>query len=91
MNSLTDAEKRILNMSADLFNAIVALPVLHALDVAETVRDIHDIQNRIMARPVLRELGMPVAAPVVSPCNHTWYLEGRDDHHHKCSTCGAIE
>lgn len=51
---MTKEEQDILNMTADLWNAILDLPVLHPLDMKETQRDIHNIQHRIMARKAYR-------------------------------------
>jgi hypothetical protein len=51
---LTDEEREILELTAALWNRIKSLPVLHVADISETARDIHDIQNRIAARPVIR-------------------------------------
>lgn len=53
---LTKDENDALKLSGLLFNVFHNLPVLHASDRAETIRDIHDIQNRIMSRAVFREL-----------------------------------
>jgi len=41
-------------MTADLWNAIADLGGLHRCDLEETARDIHNIQNRIMARVAKR-------------------------------------
>jgi len=48
---LTFREQEILEMTKKLFQALNELPVLHKSDMAENVRDIHNIQNRIMSRP----------------------------------------
>jgi len=53
---LTDQEKAILGMTAELWNALIELPAPHGHDNAEHMRDIHDIQNRILARVARREL-----------------------------------
>jgi len=52
---LTEQETVVLNLTRDLWNAIKALPELHASDLPESMRDIHDIQHRIMARPAYRQ------------------------------------
>lgn len=49
---MTQKEQAVLKITADLWNAILDLPVLHPSDMRETERDIHNIQNRIMARNV---------------------------------------
>lgn len=51
---LTVSELHCLKLAAELMNAITLLPVQHPSDLEETVRDIHDIQNRIMARLTTR-------------------------------------
>lgn len=53
---LTEQEKQILGLTADLWNELIKLPAPHGFDNAEHMRDIHDIQNRIMARSAHREL-----------------------------------
>ena len=53
---ITEDERAILNIVADLWNAILALPVLHSEDEHEHRRDIHNIENRIMARAAMRIL-----------------------------------
>ena len=52
---LTEQERRILAMTADLWNELISLPAPHGSDNAEHLRDIHDIQNRIYARSAIRE------------------------------------
>lgn len=56
MTSLTDAELDILNQTVQLWNSYVALPYHHPSELKEMERDIHDIQNRLCARPTTREL-----------------------------------
>lgn len=51
---LTAPELHCLKLSAELMNAITLLSVQHPSDIEETIRDIHDIQNRIMARLTAR-------------------------------------
>ena len=51
---LTPREKTILQTTVVLWNAICKLEELHPQDREEACRDIHNIQNRIMARPELR-------------------------------------
>jgi hypothetical protein len=53
---LTAAEVEVLHLSADLFNAIHALGDHHPSDMEELTRDIHNIQNRVMARVAARSL-----------------------------------
>lgn len=47
---LTAGERRVLELSGELVVAFKELPVLHPLDLPELVRDVHDIQNRLLAR-----------------------------------------
>lgn len=51
---LTNDEQRVLQLSGKLADELDALPVLHESDMSENIRDIHNIQNRIMARAELR-------------------------------------
>lgn len=47
---LTEQEKEILSKTADIWNSFLELPDFHPSDRQEMARDIHNIQNRIMAR-----------------------------------------
>lgn len=51
---MTEEEKRILALTAELWNALIALPAPHGFDGQEHMRDIHDIQNRLLARVARR-------------------------------------
>lgn len=51
---LTDEEQAAMELTKALARAMRALEVLHDQDWPETVVDIHNIQNRIMARPILQ-------------------------------------
>lgn len=51
---MTEEEKRILALTAELWNALISLPAPHGFDGAEHMRDIHDIQNRLLARVARR-------------------------------------
>lgn len=53
--SLTDEEKAVLEKSAELWNAIIALTPMHASDNPEHMRDLHNIQNRLLARATKRD------------------------------------
>jgi hypothetical protein len=48
------AEKRLLDLTVELWNGFFDLPDLHPADREEMARDIHDIQHRIMARATRR-------------------------------------
>lgn len=52
--SLTEQEKEILDMTAKLWNAMLALPDKHPHESEEHMRDIHNIQNRVLARVAKR-------------------------------------
>lgn len=52
--SLTEQEKIVLATTASLWNQLNALPPPHRHDREEHMRDIHNIQNRIMARLAVR-------------------------------------
>lgn len=54
MKGLTPDEVAIIDALGEVANQISKLPVQHPLDLPETVRDIHDLQNRIMARVAVR-------------------------------------
>lgn len=58
---LTEQEKVALALTAELYKALQALPADHPHDMPEHVRDIHNIQNRILARPAYRSqnIGQP--------------------------------
>jgi hypothetical protein len=53
---MTKEEKEVLELATKLWNALVALPVMHHDDNAEHMRDIHDIQNRVLARSAIRAM-----------------------------------
>ncbi len=53
---LTEQELEALQIVGQAFNAVASLPQIHKADLSELVRDIHNIQNRILARPALRQL-----------------------------------
>ena len=53
---LTNKERAVVEAAADLWNLIVELKVEHGQDLMEYNRDIHNIQNRVMARPIRRAL-----------------------------------
>lgn len=52
--NLSVAEQECLELSGRLMGCFATLPVLHPKDLAEMERDIHDIQNRILARAAYR-------------------------------------
>lgn len=53
---LTEQEKACIEMTKELWNALLKLPAMHKFDNPEHMRDIHNIQNRIMANSVIREM-----------------------------------
>ncbi|MBC7907039.1 MAG: hypothetical protein H7Y60_09880 [Rhodospirillaceae bacterium] len=54
MTALTTKEQRAIELTAQLWNVLVELGGHHPADMAETARDIHNIQNRVMARVACR-------------------------------------
>ena len=52
---MTPQENKVLDISADLWNEFVKLPMLHKDDNNEFRFHIHAIQNMIMARPQQRK------------------------------------
>ena len=56
--ALTEDEWKCLELIGKVADIFARLPVLHPADMPETVRDIHDIQNRILARPAMRAMQM---------------------------------
>lgn len=51
MRELTLNEKQSLEKTVELWAAIRNLKIIHPDDIHEFRSDIHDIQNRILARP----------------------------------------
>lgn len=62
---LTPAEQKVLDMSAELWNAINELSEVHPMEKQEICTAIHDIQMRILARPELRVIGWPDRPPIL--------------------------
>lgn len=54
---LTDAENRVLKLTADVWNAYTRLPVQHPHDADEFMRAIHAAQNIVLARLAGRHQG----------------------------------
>lgn len=52
MNRNQEIAKELLIITANLFNKFLELEDVHPNDNAEMARDIHDIQNRILANTV---------------------------------------
>jgi hypothetical protein len=52
---VTEAERALLDLTVQLWNAFLALPDRHPADAEEMQRDIHNIQHRVMARVAVRE------------------------------------
>ena len=52
---LTGLEQKILDKSAELWNMLIKLPEEHPQDNLEFSRDIHNIQYRVMSRPMRRQ------------------------------------
>lgn len=48
--SMSTLERRAWHALEDAANAMFALPAVHPADNEETARDIHNLQNRLLAR-----------------------------------------
>jgi hypothetical protein len=53
---MDEAEKRVLDLSGDLWNRFLQLPVQHPDDQNEFRHHLHALQNIILARPAHRGL-----------------------------------
>lgn len=51
---LTQEEKEILELTAELWNKFLQLPINHPMERDEIAMKIHDIQRMIIARPGFR-------------------------------------
>lgn len=51
---LTKEEEEILELTAELWNRFLALPIYHLMEQSEMQSKIHDIQRMIIARPGFR-------------------------------------
>ncbi|MFT5450544.1 MAG: hypothetical protein ACI9N9_000021 [Enterobacterales bacterium] len=51
---LTKLEQEIIDLTVKLWSALIELPEQHKDDIHEARRDVHNIQNRIAARPTWR-------------------------------------
>lgn len=54
MSKLNKKEKEAIDCTVELWDSILKLEVIHPDDVDEFRRDIHNIQNRILARPEIK-------------------------------------
>lgn len=52
---MTPEEKKIIDLTAELWNLLIDLPDPHQWDNQEHMHDIHSIQNRVMARVARRD------------------------------------
>ena len=51
---LTKEEEEILELTAELWNRFLALPIYHLMEQSEMQSKIHDIQRMIISRPGFR-------------------------------------
>lgn len=51
---LTQEEEEILELTAELWNRFLALPINHPMEQSEMQYKIHDIQRMIISRPGFR-------------------------------------
>lgn len=63
--NLTEQELRVIDMTADLWNAIALLGGHQPSDMGEFERDIHSIQHRVMARAAIRAHPVVFRQPVL--------------------------
>lgn len=64
-DQITPEERAVLDLSAQLWNALLELPGTHPQEIAEHVADVHNIQNRVMARVARR-------------CNPDYFVNSED-------------
>ena len=58
---LKTKEKEVLKLTSNLWSAIIELEKynsIHPDDIHEHRRDIHNIQNRILSRPIIRKISI---------------------------------
>lgn len=60
---MTEAELDVWYALADAAGKMLKLPVLHPMEQQELVKDFHNLQNRLLARPGLRAVGWPQVKP----------------------------
>ena len=56
MEMITEAERQLLEQTADMYNDYCALPEEHPMEHGEFVTALHTLQNIIMSRSARREL-----------------------------------
>ena len=64
MSKLNEKEQTAMDLTVQLWSALVALDTEHPDDIHEHRRDIHSIQNRIAARPTLRVMNDSNDSPI---------------------------
>jgi hypothetical protein len=64
---LTEAELRLLDITAALWNGVAALPDHHCNELDDYLRLVHDIQARLMARACRRAYPAYFTAAVKGP------------------------
>jgi hypothetical protein len=64
IRNLNAKEQEAIDLTVQLWNAIIELDVLHPMENQEHCRDIHNIQNRLQSRVFLSEKS--------EPCQKTW-------------------
>ncbi len=53
---MTDDECEVIDFTVELWNKILELPKMNGSELKELENAIHNIQSRIMSRPVRREI-----------------------------------
>lgn len=56
---MTEAEKHLVELLAEAWNAFVFMPIEHPCDRDEFCRGIHALQEKVLARPARREINKP--------------------------------
>ena len=52
MRELNDKEQKAVDLTVELWTALQDLEVIHRQDLEEMALSIHDIQARVMSRPI---------------------------------------
>ena len=60
---LTDQERRVLSLLAEAWNEFLKLPSQHPMEQHEFCHAIHQAQQKVMIRPVVRAEGWVKSAP----------------------------
>jgi hypothetical protein len=64
---LTLAERNVVQLLADAWNAYALLPIEHPMDQDEFCRAVHVLQDKVLARPGRRDLNAPGVKDATAP------------------------